>query len=454
MLTISGAKQRFCDSASRRSFLKIGALGLGGLSLAQLLQAEAQGSNTKQGDRNSRKAVIQIFLAGGISHQDFVDLKPEAATDIRGEFQPIPTNVPGIEICEHMPRLAQMMDQLAIIRSIADSDGAHAATQCLSGYRRGDQQRLEQPSVGSFIAKALGSPDPAVPPFMGLSKDCGHKPWADIGFPGKLGRAYAPVRPDGDDIKAMHLDGITLDQLKNRQKLLSAFDGFRRDVDNAMLQGTQAIYEQAFDVLTSSKLLTALDITQEDPKTLERYGIGNPATGGSSKNVDDGPPIWNEQILLCRRLIEIGVRCVTLGYGRWDYHGRNFGQMRERLPIMDRGLSALITDLKERDLIDDVTVLVCSEFGRTPKVNKNAGRDHWPPANCALLAGGGMRTGQVIGSTTADGGHPDDRPVKFQEILATLYHNLGIDPQGFIRTEADLPIKLLNQNPVPLHELV
>jgi hypothetical protein len=383
-----------------------------------------------------------------------VDLKPEAADNIRGEFRPIPTNVPGIEICELMPKLAQMMDDFTIIRSIADSDGAHAATQCLSGYRTGDQQRLEQPAFGSFIARALGSPDPAVPPFMGLSKDCGHKPWADIGFPGKLGRAYAPVRPDGDDIKAMQLDGITLDQLKNRQKLLTAFDGFRRDVDNSVLQGSNAIYEQAFDVLTSSKLLNALDITKEDPKTLQRYGIGSQATGGSDKNVDDGPPIWNEQILLCRRLIEIGVRCVTLGYGRWDYHGNNFGQMRERLPIMDNGLSALITDLKDRGLIDDVTVVVCSEFGRTPKINGSAGRDHWPQANCALLAGGGLRTGQVIGSTTADGGYPDERPVKFQEIFATLYHQMGIDPKGFIRNSSDFPIKLLDQNLSPMHELV
>ena len=454
MLTIYGAKQRFCDSADRRSFLKIGALGMGGLTLAQILQAEAQASNVKQGDPNSRKAVIQIFLAGGISHQDFVDLKPEATDNIRGEFSPIPTNVPGIEICELLPKLARMMDQFAVIRSIADSDGAHAAIQCLSGYRGNDQQRLEQPCFGSFVAKALGSPDPAVPAFMGLSKDCGHKPWADIGFPGKLGRAYAPVRPDGDDIKAMQLDGVTLEQLKNRQKLLTAFDGFRRDVDNAVLSGTQAIYEQAFDVLTSSKLLNALDITKEDPKVLERYGIGNAAAGGSSKNVDDGPPIWNEQILLCRRLIEVGVRCVTLGYGRWDYHGGNFKQMRERLPILDNGLSALIADLKERDLVDDVTVFVCSEFGRTPKINKNAGRDHWPQANCALLAGGGLKTGQVIGSTTADAGYPDDRPVKFQELFATLYHQMGIDPKGFIRNDNEFPIKLLSQNLSPMHELV
>ena len=179
-----------------------------------------------------------------------------------------------------------------------------------------------------------------------------------------------------------------------------------------------------------------------------------PLVSGSPKNVSDGPPVWNEQVLICRRLIEAGVRCVTLGFGRWDYHGNNFGQMRQRLPLVDQVLSALVTDLHERGMDKDVTVLVCSEFGRTPKINKNAGRDHWPPASCALLAGGGLRTGQVIGSTTKDAGHPDQRPVKYQEILATIYHNMGINPKGFIRDDADRPVKLLNQNPDPLHELV
>ena len=447
MLSIFGSKHRFCDGLTRRSFLKIGGLGLGGLSLSQILQAEALATNGANGS-SSDKSIIMIFLAGGISHQDFVDLKPNAPDGVRGEFKPIKTNVPGIEICELMPRMAQMTDKFAIIRSIADSDGAHAATQCWSGYRRGDQRRLDQPSLGSFIAKELGPRNRTVPPYMGLTKDCGHKPWCDVGFPGKLGRAYAPVKPDGEDIKAMRLNGITLDQLGNRKKLLQAFDGFRREVDNAAVNGADAIYEQAFDVLTSSRLLDALDVKKEDPKVRERYGKGSP------KNVDDGPPVWNDQILLCRRLIEAGVRCVTLGYGRWDYHGRNFVQMKQRLPLLDQGISALVSDLHESGRDKDVTVIVCSEFGRTPKVNKNAGRDHWPQASCAVLACGGLRTGQVIGSTTADASYPENRPVRFQEIHATLYHCLGINPKGFIRDDADRPIKVLDQNPNPLHELI
>ena len=237
-------------------------------------------------------------------------------------------------------------------------------------------------------------------------------------------------------------------QLARVGPLLAAFDAYRHDAENQILQGADAIYQQAFDVLSSSKLLDALDVSKEDPKVRERYGKG------SDKNVDDGPPVWNDQILICRRLIEVGVRCVTLGFGRWDYHGNNFGQMKQRLPLLDQGLSALVQDIHERGMANDVSVLVCSEFGRTPKINGKAGRDHWPRANCALLAGGGMKTGTVIGSTTPDAADPDQRPVAFQEIFATLYHKLGIDPKGFIRDANDRPVKLLDQNPHPLHELI
>ncbi|MBQ17067.1 MAG: hypothetical protein CMJ65_08080 [Planctomycetaceae bacterium] len=447
MLSIQGSGHQFCDGVSRRSFLQIGGLGLGGLTLADLMRAQSQATGGADGD-TKKKAVIMIYLAGGVSHQDWVDLKPDAPSAVRGEFNPIATNVPGIEICELAPRMAKMMDKFAIIRSIVDSDGAHAATQCWSGVRRGDQARMQQPSFGSFLARELGSRDSTVPAYMGLTKTCGHKPWCDVGFAGKLGRAYAPAKPDGEDVKVMKLNGVTLDQFNNRKKLLEAFDGFRRQADSAVVNGANAIYEQAFEVLTSSKLLNALDVSKEDPAIRERYGKG------SSKNVNDGPPVWNEQVLICRRLIEAGVRCVTLGYGRWDYHGNNFGQMKQRLPMLDQCLSALVTDLHERGMDKDVTVLVCTEFGRTPKINKNSGRDHWPPASCAVLAGGGLRTGQVIGSTTKDAGHPKQRPVRYQEIMATLYHNMGINPKGFIRDSANLPIKLLNQNPDPLHELI
>jgi hypothetical protein len=201
-------------------------------------------------------------------------------------------------------------------------------------------------------------------------------------------------------------------------------------------------------MLTSNKVLRALDVEKEDVKLRDRYGRG------SLKNVDDGGPMWNDGFLIARRLVEAGVRCVTIGYGRWDYHGRNFAQCRERLPLLDTGVSALIQDLHDRGMDKDVSVIVWGEFGRTPKINKEAGRDHWPAVSCALLAGGGMRTGQVIGSTTADGGYADDRPIHYKEVMSTLYHNLGIDfHQRPLPGPGERPVYLLDDYK-PVEELV
>jgi hypothetical protein len=297
------------------------------------------------------------------------------------------------------------------------------------------------------VAKVLGPTSHVIPPYVGLTKMCGHRPWADVGEPGGLGRAFAPARPDGEDMQAMVLKDMNLEQLKNRRALLASFDQHRRGIERSQAAGVDSVYQQAFDVLTSNRLLDALDVSKEDPRTLDRYGRG------SDKNVDDGPPVWNDQILIARRLIEVGVRCVTLGYGRWDYHNNNFGQLKERLPLLDQGITALVNDLHERGLDKDVTVIVWGEFGRTPKVNGSGGRDHWARANSAILACGGLRTGQAIGSTTKDAAEPLDRPVKFQEIFATLYQRLGIDPHSFVRDAAERPIKLLDQDVQPMHEL-
>jgi len=450
MLRIHGASHRFCDGVSRRSFLQIGGLGIAGLSLANLMQAEALATNGAARSTISKnpKSIIQIFLAGGIGHQDTVDLKPEAPKEIRGEFNPIATNIPGIQLCELMPRMAKMMDKFSIIRSISDSRDEHSADHCLSGYPGSVRKRTEQPSMGAVIAKVLGPTSRVIPPYMGLTKMCGHRPWADCGEPGVLGRAYGPARPDGEDMTAMALKDVTLDQLQNRRKLLASFDHYRRGIDQTQAAGMDSIYQQAFDVLTSNKLLDAMNLDKEDPRTLDRYGRG------SDKNVDDGPPVWNDQILIARRLIEVGVRCVTLGYGRWDYHNNNFGQMKERLPLLDQGISALVSDLHEKGLDKDVTVIVWGEFGRTPKINGAGGRDHWARANSAIIAGGGLKMGQQIGSTTKDAAEPLDRPVKYQEIFATLYHAMGIDPHSFIRDASERPIKLLDQNCDAMHELV
>src|ERR1041385_1243694 len=417
MLTIYGNKSRFCDGISRRNFLKIGSLGLGGLTLTQLLRAEAQ-----SGIGKSHKAVIMIFLPGGPSHQDMFDLKQDAPSEIRGEFKPISTKVPGIQICEHMPRLAGVMDKLAVIRSIVGAKDNHDAFQCMTGHLTSNQPPGGWPSLGSVVSKLQGQVDKAVPSFIGLAPKMGHMESADPGKPGFLGIGHAPFKPEGAGKADMVLNGVTLDRLADRKTLLTGFDNFRRDVDaSGLMEGLDAFNEQAFGVLTSSKLLEALDLQKEDRRIVESYGKGDP------KNRDDGGPKLMEQFLVARRLIEAGARCVTLAFSRWDHHGDNFGALRQDLPLLDQGLSALVQDLHQRGLDKDVSVVVWGEFGRTPTINKDGGRDHWPRVSCAVLACGRMKTGQIIGATERLGGEVIERPVTFDEVFATLYHNLGID---------------------------
>ncbi|MBX7208450.1 MAG: DUF1501 domain-containing protein [Verrucomicrobiaceae bacterium] len=436
----------FCDRVSRRNFLKIGGLAMGGLSLADLLQAE-----TAQGSGRSHKAVIMVFLPGGPSHQDIFDLKMSAPSEMRGEFRPIPTNVPGIEVCELLPRLAKLMDRCTLIRSLSDCDGSHDAFQCLTGRNSKRQPPGGWPSMGSVVSRLSGAVDPAVPSFVGLAPKMGHMPWARTGEPGFLGVAHAPFQPNrGGGTQDMTLSGVTLERLGDRKSLLTSFDQFRRDVDASGLMGGIDVFNaQALSVLTSSKLLDALDLNKEDPRLVELYGRG------IAECRDDGGPRLTEHFLVARRLVEAGARVVTLAFSRWDYHSNNFGQLREDLPLLDRGLSALITDLHERGMDKDVSVVVWGEFGRTPVINKQGGRDHWPRVSCALLAGGGMRHGQVIGATDKLGGEAIDRPVAFAEVFATLYHRLGIDVTKTTLTDlTGRPQYLVDGGCLPMRELV
>ena len=445
MLTIYGNRTRFCDGVSRRNFLRIGALGLGGLALPQLLQAEAL-----TGSRRQHKAVIMIFLPGGPSHQDMFDLKMDAPSEVRGEFNPISTKVPGIQICEHLPLLAAQMDKLAIIRSVVGALDDHDAFQCLTGHTSRNQPPGGWPSLGASVAKLQGPVNQLVPPFVGLSPKMGEMRWARAGEPGFLGPAFGPFKPEGAGKTDMVLNGVTLDRLADRQALLSSFDQFRRDVDGSgMMAGMDAFNQQAFGLLTSSKLLEALDIEKEDPKVRARYGKGDP------KNRDDGGPKLMEHFLTARRLVEAGARCVTLAFSRWDHHGKNFDALRQDLPMLDQGVSALVQDLHARGLDKDVSVIVWGEFGRTPTINKDGGRDHWPRVSCALLAGGGMKTGQVIGATDRLGGEAVERPVQFSEVFATLYHNLGLDANKVtVNDLSGRPQFLVDNNAQPIRELI
>jgi hypothetical protein len=360
-----------------------------------------------------------VFLAGGPPHQDMVDLKPDAPAEIRGEFKPIKSSVPGIEICEHMPKLAGMMDRFALIRSLVGARDEHTSHICFSGYTMAEFNQNKAPCMGSVLSRLDGPVDRTVAPFVSLSPKCAHMPWGNPGEPGFLGLEHAPLLPEGPLMKDMTLSGITLERLADRKKLLESVDRYRRSVD--ALKGMDALSEQAFNILTSSKLVQALDVTKEDPKVRAMYGTGR------DKPVDDGAPMIHDHFLAARRLVEAGARCVTLAYGRWDYHGNNFGQLRSYLPMLDSALTALVTDIYQRGLDKDVSVVVWGEFGRTPSVNKDAGRDHWPRVSFGLLAGGGMRTGQVIGSTTKFAEEPSDRPIHYRDVFVTLYDRMGID---------------------------
>jgi len=435
---------------SRRGFLKIGSLGVGGLSLSELLRDEA-----KAGIRSSTKSVIFIYLVGGPPHQDMFDLKPNAPAEIRGPWKPIPTNVPGIEICEAFPLMAKMMDKFTIIRSLVGNQIDHDAVQVFNGR---DPLKPKPggnwPQFGSVVAKLQGHTEPAVPGFISLCYPCTHPPYNEPGA-GFLGTSYSPYRPIDPGRKELGVREITVDRLADRKTLMKTLENARRFADtHSSMQSMDTFNSQAFSLLTSSKVADALDLSKEDPRTVARYGTGNPKVFID----ENGAPRVPQSLLMARRLIEAGVRVVTLNYSKWDWHGGAnnsiFQREKEDFPALDQCLSALVEDLHARGLADHCSVVVMGEFGRTPKINGQVGRDHWPQVNLAILAGGGMKSGQVIGATDRIAGEAIDRPVTFGEIYSTLYKNLGIDVANtWVNDIEGRPQSLVEQNAGPIEEL-
>lgn len=447
MLTIesSAGSGKLCDGFSRRDMLRVGTLGLGGLTLPQLLRAEQL-----SGIQKSNKAIIMIYMVGAPPHQDMYDLKMDAPSEIRGEFKPIDTAVPGIQISEHMPGMASVMDKCVPLRSVVGSpSGAHDSFICYTGRTTRNQPAGGWPSIGSSVSKILGPTNPSIPPFVGLAPNAGHPPYGSPGLPGYLGVGNAAFRPSGPVAKDMKLTTISESRLASRRSLLEDVDNIKRNIDaSGMMDGMDTINQQALNILTSSGLADALDLSKEDPAVRERYGKGDP------KRYGDGAPRNPDHFLMARRLVEAGARVVTLNFGRWDFHSNNHSELKNtHLPIFDRALSTLIEDLHERGMADDVAVVAWGEFGRTPRINKNAGRDHWPKVGGGLIAGGGFRTGQVIGATDRLGGDVAERPVHFGEVHASLYRFLGIDLETKLTDLSGRPQYLVDGHQ-PMPELV
>jgi hypothetical protein len=427
----------------RRTVMKIGALGLGGLALPQLLRHEAHAAETA-GVKPRRKSVILLWLAGGPSHIDMYDLKPDAPAEFRGEFQPVGTNVPGIDISEHLPLQARIMDKLSLVRSAFHTNAGHGmgSQWMLTGW----QPTIEvndniYPSCGSVVSKMLGPNQPGLPAYVNLPRQIG------LGKAAYLGASYNPFSPEDDPnsdnfaVKNLKLPGrVGPDRLARRQQLLGQIDQIRRDIDSkGDLTGIDTFYRDALEMVTNDKAQKAFHIQSEDPKLREKYGRND----------------LGQSCLLARRLVEAGVTYVTVqAGGGWDTHADNFSQLKNKLlPKYDRALTALVSDLYDRGLQNDVLVMAMGEFGRTPRINGGAGRDHWPGAMTIVYAGGGLKMGQAIGATSDKAEYPTSKAYTVGCVLSTMYQCLGIDYKHAFYDQAQRPLSILAEGR-PIEELV
>jgi len=473
MISIKGNKARLCDGVSRRDFVRVGALGTLGLGLPELLRAEAAAAAVGKatgGKGKREKNVILFFLMGGQSQLDMWDMKPDAPEMIRGEFKPINTNVDGIQICEHMPLLAKRADQFAIIRSMTHHVKNHAPAgyYALSGMApKRDINSFglnpdDYPAIGS-IASLLKPSTRPVPSYVQLSPslvgDTGlQMPGFHAGF---LSAKYDPLKVTNDPneagfkVEELSLPGTVSDQrLTARRSLLKLVESeFPLVAESSAVGRLDQFYQRAFNLVTSPEARKAFDIDQESPKLRERYGRN----------------IYAQQLLLARRLVESGVRLVTIAWGGpinapldyWDTHQGNFPKQKDKLlPIFDQCYSALLDDLKDRGLLEDTLVVAMGEFGRTPRVGQitanggtdSTGRDHWPFCYSITLAGGGIRTGQVIGKSDETTYTYQERPVTPEDLVATIYHALGIPHHTEVHDQLNRPLPIVRGGE-PVYEL-
>jgi len=441
MGNVSRAAHRNDARLTRRDALGFGTLACVGGTLTGFLE----GMTFAAGAANDQKtAVIQVFCGGGPSHIDMYDMKPHAPAEIRGEYDSIPTNVPGIRISEHLPLQAQVMDKLAIVRTVTHKNSSHLPSShlALTGYEpllppKGNLH----PFTGSVVAKLRGPNKPGLPAYVAVPKRVSY------GSAAYLGAAYNPFttqnNPNDKDFYVRNLkltDGLTRGRLDRRGNLLDQLDTMRRDVDlGGDLLGLDHFNHEALDLITGDKAARAFDLSQEDPKLRDNYGWD----------------LIGQNCLLARRLVEAGVTYVTcLSGGGWDTHQNNFARLKsEALPRYDRAIAALVSDIYDRGLAERVLVMAFGEFGRTPRINADAGRDHWPGASSVVFSGGGLKVGQMIGTTDKHAAYPTSKPFLPGSVLATMYRHMGIDRHHLFNDQNDRPMPVLPQGQ-PIEELL
>lgn len=448
MLEFGYPSPRRCDGVSRRDFLKIGTLGWGGLTLADAFRSRA--SAAEAGRPAPERSVILIWLDGGPPQHETYDPKPEASSEYRGPLKPISTVLPGVQVSELLPRHAQLLDRVSIIRSLHHDNGDHfaAAHWMLTGYLGSNAINMapQYPSAGSIVARMKGARTSGMPAYVGLPRT--HSVGLAPGYHGAayLGSAYNPFIADGNPASEKYRvpnlslpAGVDGPRLEGRRTLMGAFERARRAFDSAGIgAGLDRFEQEAFSMVLGQSARRAFDLTREDPRLRDRYSRHQ----------------WGQSALLARRLVEAGVRFVTLTFGGWDFHSSLEKGMHRVLPILDAAVGTLIEDLDRRGLLDSTMVIVMGEFGRTPRMNADGGRDHWGNTFSILMGCGSMRMGQVIGRSNARGQHVVDRPVSPQDVAATIYHHLGIDARSItFEDRSGRPTYLIDQGE-PIRELV
>jgi len=454
-----GGSQRYCDGQTRRSFMQVGVAGMASVGLGTVLRAKA--ATLGQGGAKKDTSVILLWLDGGPGHMDMYDMKPEAPAEYRGIWSPIPTNVPGIEITELFPLQAKLADKFSIVRSLHHNSGDHftGGHWMLSGRGAGVSGGAtagKYPFFGSIATKMTGARQPGMPENVAI-------PYAmSIGLrPGYFGGNYLGVQhnpfetngdPNAANFKVQNLalqNQLTVDRLQDRRQLLTTMDSLRREVDQSgTLEAVDRFDRQAYELVTSEAARNAFDLSREDERVRDAYGRHS----------------WGQGVLLARRLVEAGTTFVTCHFGGWDHHWDLKSGMENYLPRVDQAVSGLIQDLDQRGLLDRVLVVLCGEFSRTPRMNNGGnggpplskgtpGRDHWGNAMFCFFAGGGLRGGQIVGSTNRLGEAPQDRPLRPGDVHHTIYHVLGVNPSQHFLDHAGRPVAAIDHGTV-IDELI